>query len=319
MVDIILPVYKVSKKYFEELILSINKQTYIEYRLLIGYDDITSESVVREVLKSFDQIEVIHIPNKNKQNGIFGNINNLLNHSTSEYIQFLCQDDVLKTNFLYENYSSLSQNSDVGMVFCQVDWCDSDSKIIKRNAHRVISKTPEKLDYSKLQWEFLNFGCIPGNLSPVMIKKELFTTVGQFNPNLKFASDFDYWQRISLKYKIFYIPNANMILRKHLDQASETLGINQLIYDRRTIYNKLIERIDSNLDKIIVKLYLNQTIGSNHVYHIIKNKKLGIFLKIKSHPFNYFLSFLFLILTINGRIKFFNIPQNIKFKKINEN
>jgi len=318
MIDIILPVYKVSKKYFRELIISIDNQIYKDFRLLIGYDDITSESVIREVLKSFNHIEVIHIPNNN-QRGIFSNINNLLNHSTSEYIQFLCQDDILKTNFIFENYCSIDQNRDVGMVFSQVDWCDSNSKIIKRNAHRVISKKPEKFDYQKLQWEFLNFGCIPGNLSPVMITKELTKTVGLFDPNLKFASDFDYWQRISLKYKIFYIPNSNLILRKHLDQASETLGIEQLIYDRSIIYHKLIERIDSRLHYLVAKLYLNQTIGSNHVYHILKNKKLSIFFRIKSYPLNYFISFLFLILTINGRIKFFSIPRNIQLKKINEN
>ena len=318
MIDIILPVYKVSKKYFRDLIISIDNQIYKDFRLLIGYDDITSESVIREVLKSFNHIEVIHIPNNN-QRGIFSNINNLLNHSTSEYIQFLCQDDILKTNFFFENLCSIDRNRDVGMVFCQVDWCDSNSKIIKRNAHRVISKKPEKFDYQKLQWEFLNFGCIPGNLSPVMITKELIKTVGLFDPNLKFASDFDYWQRISLKYKIFYIPNSNLILRKHLDQASETLGIEQLIYDRSIIYQKLIERIDSRTHYLVAKLYLNQTIGANHVYHILKNKKLSTFFRIKSYPLNYFISFLFLIITINGRIKFFTIPRNIQLKIINEN
>ena len=208
----------------------------------------------------------------------------MLNYSTSEYIQFLCQDDILKSNFLFENYSSIVQNRDVGMVFCQVDWCDSDSKIIKRNAHRIISNTPEIFDYQKLQWEFLNFGCIPGNLSPVMITKELIKNIGLFDTNLKFASDFDYWQKISLKYNIFYIPNSNLILRKHLHQASETLGIDQLIYDRNIIYNKLIERIDSRFYYLIAKLYLNQTIGSNHVYHILKSKKLSTFFRIKSYP-----------------------------------
>lgn len=318
MIDIILPVYKVSKIYFEELIISINDQVFKDVRLLIGYDDISSESVIREVLKSFNQIEVIHIPN-NKQHGIFGNINNLLSHSTSEYVQFLCQDDILKPNFLFENYSVLDQNSDVGMVFCQVDWCDSNSKIFKRNAHRVISNKPEKFNYHKAQWEFLNFGCIPGNLSPVMIKNELLKTIGLFDPNLKFASDFDYWQRVSLKYKIYHLPNSNLILRKHKNQASVTLGIEQLIYDRSIIYQKLIERIDSRFHYMITKLYLNQTIGSNHVYHILKQKKLDVFFKIKSYPFNYFISFIFLILTINGRLIFFNIPKNIQLKKINGN
>lgn len=310
MVDIILPVYKLNEQYFSELVDSLNNQTYTNYKLLIGGDDSNSINLCISILNKYPKISYATIINKGSK-GIFENINNILKFSKSKYIQFLCQDDILKSEFLKENIDGINKSNRIGMSFCQVDWCDNKSIIFKHNAHKQISKNELVIKVRDSLWYFLNYGCIPGNLSPVMIKRDVINKIGYFKSSLKFASDFDYWIRLSNKFDILYLPKSNLVLRKHTLQASEKLSILQLINDRQFIYSDLLKKIKGRLNLFIVKLYLNQIIGSNHVYHLFKNKHFKYLLTKKSYPFNNFISCVFLILTLNGRLKYFSLKKII--------
>lgn len=309
MIDILVPVYQVNEKYFNELLQSLLTQSFTNFRLLIGYDDKESEKIVRKLLVNYPKINCVHIYNTSNNPGIFSNLNNLSRFIKGDYVQFLCQDDLLYDEFLNDNYIALKSHNSVGLSFCQVDWCDQNSIIFKQNAHKLPLDTSGVIIKNDLKLFFLNYGCIPGNLSPVMLTKEAYFKNLPFNENLKFASDFDFWYRTSNKYNFYFINKSNIVLRKHTQQASETIGIRQLILDRIYIYNKLLSDIISNYKRLKAILYLNQTVGANQMLYLIRNRDFGFVRNKFKHPFYPFLSIFFLIITINGRIKFFVIKN----------
>jgi glycosyltransferase involved in cell wall biosynthesis len=306
MIDILLPVYQVNKKYFNELLKSLSTQSFTNFRVLFGYDDTNSEDIIRKLLVNYPKIICVHIYNSNDNPGIFSNLNNLSRYIEGDYVQFLCQDDVLYNEFLNDNYKALKFNNCVGLSFCQVDWCDQNSIIFKKDAHKSPLDKSGVIVKKNLNLIFLNDGCIPGNLSPVMLTKKAFFENLPFNENLKFASDFDFWYRISRKYNFYYVKKSNIILRKHTQQASETIGIRQLILDRIYIYNNLLSNISSTSKKFKAIIYLNQTVGANQMLYLIRNKDFSFVINKFRHPFYPLLSTFFLFITLNGRIKYFN-------------
>ena len=304
MIDILLPVYRVNEIYFNELLKSLSKQKCKEFRVLIGYDDNFSEEIILNLLIKFPDINCEHIYNNNKA-GIFSNVNNLIKYIENDYIQFLCQDDILYENFLFDNYTALSLNKSAGLAFCQVDWCDEKSHIYKKYAHHKIFNQSILIKKNILQLLFLKYGCIPGNLSPVMVTKNALLANQPFDENLKFASDFDFWCRISLTFDFYYIESSNIVLRKHKLQASETIGIQQLISDRIYIYKHLLSCLNTKYEKFKSVLYLNQTVGANQMLYLIRNINFNFIIKKYKYPFHPLLSFFFLIVTLNGRILYY--------------
>lgn len=305
MIDILIPIYKVNELYINELISSLSLQSFNKFNVLFGYDDDESETVIKNALSKYPELSCRHLRNPN-QPGIFSNLNNLLTLVESEYIQLLCQDDFVYRNYLLDNITALLKNEKVDLVFCQADWCDESSLVFKKNAHLNIFNDSQVLYRENLNNYLIRFGCMPGNLSPVMIRRSTFEKVGFFDESLPFAADFDYWCRVASISSFYYIKHSNVCLRKHKSQASVTIGIKQLVLDRINIYTVLLNKSKNKVQRIINILYLNQTVGSNQLYQLIRSKNFKFIINSYQYPFNFILSFLFLLFTLNGRIIYFN-------------
>ena len=86
----------------------------------------------------------------------------------------------------------------------------------------------------------------PINGCTVMMKKEVFQTIGLFNEKLRFTQDYEFWLRTALKYRLHYLPETLTNYRIH-DQMG-TVRYRQELMDefklvRRQYREKIRERI----------------------------------------------------------------------------
>lgn len=316
-ISVVIPVYNPEPVFLRNAIDSVRKQTYQAFEIVIS-DDTENEQLVASIIDDQNSEPPIKCFSHKGEKGIFSNLNNAISHAQGEFIQILCQDDELKPNCLEEQKKVLARHPGVGIVFSQFDVISEKGekgKLESKFNYRY--QFPDYLKKDDMKYWLLVFGCLPGNLSPVMIRKSVIDRIGLFNPDLKYAGDFDYWSRAAQHVDFYFNKKSLLYVRRHDQQASRTLSYSELVKDRIAVYSRLLENQTYPLDRTKISWYLNQAVGAQHFHlflrSLIKHKLLLPHLKshislLNHRPFNLFKSALMYVLTLNGRIKWLNYP-----------
>lgn len=276
-VSVVIPLYNPILLYFKECLDSLIDQDYKNFEIIISDNHSDNEYDILNLLNACQKnLNITYI--KCNIKGIFSNLNNAIRNSNGEFIQILCQDDILLESHIRHSLNIFKENPDLGMVFSQFEVINEISfRSELEKIHNERFEIPNYI-YKKESWKyFLTYGCMPGNLSPVMIKRDVVNKIGPFNPELKYAGDFDFWARLSSYYDIFFNKSVTLLVRRHDYQASKTISQIQLIEDRIKIYNNLIENANYEIISSIYK-YLSKSIGTQHLHYLVVN---SLQLKIK--------------------------------------
>lgn len=301
-ISVVIPTFN-GAIFLKQAIHSVVNQNFIDFELIISDDGSTDDSI--SIIRSFQDPRIFLFQRNEDQKGIFLNLNYAISKSSGEYIQILCQDDVLEQDFLTKQINSFANDSNIGMVFSNVKVLNEKSEIFEldqetyrfRESYLMIFPKVKSLDY------FTVYGCMPGNLSPVMLKRSAYEKIGPFNNNFPYAGDFEYWIRIGFEYDIAYNRHSYVFLRRHDGQASKTLIKKNynLIKEIGEIYRVLSKKaFDSKREKEVI-FHLNQSYGAlflktiiNHVLNNNFSKLYESIVFLNHHPFSLVYSIYFL-------------------------
>jgi len=276
VITIITPIYN-GLPFLKECVASVLKQDFTAWEWLISDDGSTDGS--REYLESLKDARIkIFLQPHNL--GIFGNLNFLFRKASCELSQILCQDDYfvgstgLSTIINYWNNAP----ADIGFVrFNHVEL--SESQTIRYQVS--VASTVIRPDQSDL-WFFV-FGNIPGNLSNVSLRTKIVKEVGEFNQNLPFAGDFDFWIRAAKTVSMGVEKEVIVFVRRHKNVASNFLSTNgELFTQHIEIYERLIESLSTRYSKTRLIDYFNYEICSFHYRTAIKSAVNGKFTYLKN-------------------------------------
>lgn len=272
MISIVLPIYN-GQEYIQQCIESILKQTYTDWELIVSDDHSWDRTI--EIIKSYKDPRIKIIQN-NAQRGIFQNMNNAIRHASGDYIQLFNQDDVMLSTMLERQISLLYKYPDAGMVFCKKynineagEAIEVPSSSATTHFHSVL---PELITPQEGYQYFVAFGCIPGNLSPVMITREAWNKAGAFNENFHYAGDFEYWVRISETFSISFNNQYLCEVRTHMARASNVLGKKDLRITSQlfTINRSLLKRYRDIHQREKATSYLQRTVGIYQLHSLIR-------------------------------------------------
>ncbi|MBM7603169.1 glycosyltransferase involved in cell wall biosynthesis [Metabacillus crassostreae] len=203
-VSIIIPFYNCS--YVDQAIQSALNQSYPNIEVIVVSDG--STKFIEKITPFLGSVRFIE-----KENGGTASALNLgIQNATGDYFSWLSSDDLYyegkiskqlnfmkKTNgfFSYTNYSLI----------------DNNSQIIHKEAGVFFKK----------KIEFLQNFIIGNNINgcTVMMKKELFSTLGLFNEKLKFTQDYDFWLRAIQHYEFLYLDEPLVKYRVHDDMGTK--------------------------------------------------------------------------------------------------
>lgn len=311
LVSIVLPVYQPKFDHLKCVIESIEKQDYPYLEIILSDDGDTLGDFLRNHFPEFLHRDNVCFVENQGEKGIFGNINNSLNYATGEYVQLFSQDDVMNETFISDQAAIFKQYPDVGMVFCSFDTINEVGIKITKHINYTYRQDADRLiSVAEAPCMFLKYGCMPGNISPVMIRRDMIRIIGDFDQSLPYAGDFDYWVRLSERFEIYYRHMVGLQVRKHYSQASQTIPNQQLLKDLTRIYGNLIKRIPKEMKKQGMRS-INRKIGAaflhDTVVGVLKCQK-GLrdlrtrILDLKQYPFNPLLSLFYYTLSIPGRL-----------------
>jgi teichuronic acid biosynthesis glycosyltransferase TuaG len=248
LVSIIIPYYK-KKKYINQAIDSVIKQTYKNFELIIIYDDENKEDL--NFLKNFikkDKRIKLHINKKNL--GAGKSRNKGINLSQGSLLAFLDSDDLWMKNKLEKQIFFMKKNA--------IDISHTSYSVIN-SCNKIIGARKAK----DMTHELLLNSCDIG-LSTVILKRELITNKIKF-ANIKTKEDYVLWLKITCNDKKIFALKNNLTKWRKLDDSLSSSGF-QKLYDGYLVYRKYM---NFNLLKSIIYLVL---LSFNYFLKDIKNK-----------------------------------------------
>ena len=176
LISIVVPMYKTPLKLANEMIHSIQTQTYSNYQLCLA--DGTPNKSVEDAIKDYLSDPRISYQHLKENKGISENTNEAIKMAKGEYIALLDHDDLLAENALYEMVKAINEDRE-----CEVLYSDED----KVNYDLTQYFYPHfKPDYSPDYLRSTNYIC-----HFFMVKKELLDKVGYFDPLCNGSQDHD--------------------------------------------------------------------------------------------------------------------------------
>ena len=197
-ISIILPSYN-QACYLSAALESIFSQEYQDFELIVVNDGSTDETA--SILANYHQrYDFILIEQDNQ--GLPSALNNGFSKARGEYLTWTSSDNIMLPTMLRDLSAELDANQKIGVVYS--DWYVID------DAGKIIAQA-ESIEYDPYILYLDNYI----NAS-FLYRRECREHIGEYDVNMTFNEDWDYWLRISKYYSMKRIPNPIYLYRSHL-------------------------------------------------------------------------------------------------------
>ena len=229
-VSVIVPTYN-RASWLEETLRSVVSQTFKDFELIVVDDG--SIDNTSQIMRSFPDAQYFSM---GKNSGVSKARNLGLDYAKGEFICFLDSDDLWDERKLEVQLHWMENNIDSQVCYTNEIWIRNGVRVNPMNKHRK---------YTGDIFRYCLALCIVSP-SSVMLRKELFDKVGNFDESLPACEDYDLWLRIAVKYAFHFIEEPLIIKRGgHADQLSRKYwGMDRF---RVSALKKLLE--ENSLDK----------------------------------------------------------------------
>ena len=270
-ISIITPVWN-GIAFLKECIDSVLIQDFEDWEMLISDDGSTDGS--REFLNTISD-ERIKIFEQEKNLGIFGNLNFLFRRVKTEYSFVLCQDDYFTSTVSLSNVIDYWKNAQLDIGFVRFNHGIVSNCLLEKYQKKIIT---ELIDKSRSAAFFLFFGNIPGNLSNVSLRNEIFNVAGYFREDMPYAGDFEFWSRAASFMDIGISKQQITFIRRHENVASNLLNKKgELFSQLYEIYEILIKKTANEFPLKSTITFFNLEIRAAHLRTAIKASLAGNF------------------------------------------
>ncbi len=258
-ISIVVPVYNTPKKFFDELVKSLENQTYSNWELCLADGSPEKLEFMQKYVKQDSRIKYKFI-GKNK--GISGNTNEAITLATGDFIGLLDHDDLLPPFSLYEIVKTINKNPDVEFIYS-----DEDKLETKRGPRYGVFFKP---DFSPYTLNSANYIC---HFS--IFKKELMDKLGGFRSEYDGSQDFDIVSRATEQTnKVIHIPKVLYHWRAHKNSTAQNSDSKPYAFEigKKVIKDHIKRSLDAD-----VEVTDGLTPGSYEIKYLVKeNPKVSI-------------------------------------------
>lgn len=205
LISVCIPVYN-GDNYIRESIDSVLNQTEGNFELLV-VDNCSTDHTL-EILAAYNDPRIKVFVNKENL-GAVPNFNRCIELAKGEFMVLLPHDDILLPTALEVFRKAFISDSEVGLAYSSYYIIDERSKILQ-----FLSKDAE----NKIMTGNEAFAILAGGnpIQCAMIKREIYSRLGSWDPNLKMVCDWEMWCRIALAgHKVAYFKDPQNCYRDH--------------------------------------------------------------------------------------------------------
>ena len=205
LVDIIIPSYN-RKQLLKRAVSSIYSQSYTNWSLFI-VDDGSTDGTSEE-----DYGEKSQVFKLDQNKGVSYARNYGIKQGQAKWIAFLDSDDEWKEDKLEKQINYALKNLTCSLIHCNEIWI--------KNGKLLEQKAKHKKQAGRIFIPCVDLCCI--SPSSVLIKREVFNTIGFFKEDFPVCEDYDFWLRYTSKYSVGFLDEPLLVkYGGHLDQLSQ--------------------------------------------------------------------------------------------------
>jgi len=257
-ISILVPLYNTPENFFDELVKSLQNQTYTNWQLCLADGSPQPIKFIQKYLK--DERISYSVIGENK--GISGNTNEALKLATGDYIALLDHDDLLPIFSLYEIVKAINENPEVEFIYTDEDKIET----INSPRYGVFFKP----GFSPYTLNSANYIC---HFS--IFKKELMDKLGGFRSQYDGSQDFDIVARATeATDKIVHIPKVLYHWRVHQNSTAGNSDSKPYAFE---VGKKVIKDHVKRSTNRVVEVTDGLTPGSYELkYEVNNNPKISI-------------------------------------------
>lgn len=216
LVDVVIPAFN-AERYIIQTLYSVALQGNLVRSVIVVNDGSTDKTaqIIDDFANSHTDLAITLIHQENR--GLANARNTGIKAATAPYIALLDADDVWLASKLAKQLELFNQSQNdpssktiLGAVYCGYTLIDQNSdQIVGKNL--IVHPTLRGNIYRQL----LTGNFISGSGSSILLKAEIFKTVGYFDESLKASEDWDMWLRIAKEHSFDYVDEALVQIRVH--------------------------------------------------------------------------------------------------------
>ena len=209
LISIIIPVYN-GEKTIQKTIESVLQQTFKDFEIILINDG--SQDSTLDVINNIkdERLRVFSYPNA----GVSTSRNRGLALARGEFISFLDADDLWTPDKLETQLKALQNNSQAAVAYSWSDWIDESGQFLRSGGHITVNgKVFEHL----LVRDFIESGSNP------LIRRQALDEVGEFEPSVTPAEDWDMWLRLAARYHYTTVPKVQILYRIAANSVSSNV------------------------------------------------------------------------------------------------
>lgn len=232
LVSIVLPVYN-GEKYLESSIQSCIDQTLTDWELIIIDDGSVDRSA--QIAQQFAKMDNrIHYYKNEVNLKLPGALNRGHSLAKGTYLTWTSDDNYYRPQALEKMVAALTE-TDSSFVFTSFSEIDEEGKEIS------VYHAPE--DYMHAVWCYNVVGAC------FLYSREIYETIGGYNPDMFLCEDYDYWIRIFSQFKTTYLDENLYAYRRHDKTLSSTrkkevYAATEMMYTHALNNNKNMTMLD---------------------------------------------------------------------------
>ncbi|MEI9413055.1 glycosyltransferase [Mesorhizobium salmacidum] len=217
LVSVLIPSYN-HGDFIVAAVDSVLAQTYGNIQVII-VDDASSDKSVEVIQSLRDERIVCRFLESNV--GACQAMNIGLSMCEGPYIAVCNSDDIWVPTKLEQQLEKFKNCQNLGAVFSDVEWIDSEGRFLSEENAPPFESVFKRPNRSRFSWirdliEGGNCLCHPS----VLIKREVYQTVGTYNNFYRQLPDLDMWLRVLQHYEILVMPEKLVGFRLHEGNTS---------------------------------------------------------------------------------------------------
>lgn len=222
-VSVVIPTYN-RADYLVRAIASVRRQTLRCSEIVVVDDGSTDNtSMVLDKLRQENSIPMVVIQTPNR--GVAAARNTGIQNANFEWLAFLDSDDHWHKRKIEKQFAALSETDEFMISHTREKWLRRGQHLNQKKIH--IPRHGDIFSHCLLL-------CAVG-MSTVMVKKNLFDTVGMFDERLQCCEDYDLWLRVSCRYPFLLIDEPLTV--KEGGRNDQLSFIHRLGMDEKRIYS----------------------------------------------------------------------------------
>lgn len=282
-VSVIIPTYNYGR-FVEGAVRSALEQTLPPGEVIVVDDGSTDQTP--EVLARFgDRIRVVRQANK----GVAVARNTGIAHAAGDLLAFLDADDLWLPRKLERQVQRFREEPELGLVHTGVLLVDGAGTPLRRLLDGMEGSVATEL-------LLFRRNVILGGGSAMMVSRKAHDVIGGFDECLPPTEDWDYWYRLSRRFRVGFVPEVLVRYRCH--SGNNSLNLMKRERGMLRIYDKAFQDADPAVQQLRRRAYGNLHLGLAGFYvsarqpvkamrHVIRSLWLtprnG--LRLLTHPF----------------------------------